>query len=73
MSVPPPARLPLPEKLDESVAELVASGMVTDPELDWPLYGGKIQLTEAAKPFVHIWEFLAVEKNRQFDPSFRNP
>ena len=48
-------------------------GIVTDPELDWPWYGGKIQLTEAAKPFVRIWEFFAIEKNRQFDPPFEIP
>ncbi len=48
-------------------------GTVTNLDIDWPWYGGQVKLTEAAKPFAHIWEFYTTEGNRQVDPPFEIP
>lgn len=48
-------------------------GTVTELEMDWPWYGGKIQLTDAAKEFAHIWKFLTSEESQMSDPPFEIP
>jgi hypothetical protein len=45
-------------------------GTVTDLDSDYPWYGGKIQLTDAAKEFAHIWEFFTSEGGREKEPPF---
>ncbi len=52
-------------------SELV--GTITNLDSDFPWMGGLIQLTPAADPYRHIWEFWTTECNRENDPPFDIP
>jgi hypothetical protein len=52
-------------------SELV--GTITNLDSDWPWMRGQIQLSPAAAPYKHIWEFWTTEGNREKEPPFEIP
>lgn len=48
-------------------------GTITKLDSDWPLMGGQIELTLAAQPYLHIWQFWTNEDNREKEPPFEIP